>query len=187
MSDSRILLQFCWATKFEQNFVPFRILWGAGFVNFVAAFIFLWTEIPYVLCAKFFSLRFNFVAILFVLFNFVAVAFTFLGVFVLRKYSKFCWILLFWPLLLLVVLHVNEVKILFNFVQFCCFGLPILARGLACILSWTHQIGLLAQGAEPVVPTEAPHHGPEAARKRTRGGTGGSNRVPASRTTAPPG
>ena len=36
-----------------------------------------------------------------------------------------------------------------------------------------------------MVPTEAPHHGPGAARKRRRGGTGGSNRGPASRTMAP--
>ena len=42
-----------------------------------------------------------------------------------------------------------------------------------------------SQGAEPVVPTEAPHHGPGAATRR-RGGTGGSNRGPAATTRAPP-
>ena len=46
--------------------------------------------------------------------------------------------------------------------------------------------GEVVQGAEHVVPTEAPHHGPGAARSCTRGGTGGSNRGPATRTTAPP-
>ena len=41
------------------------------------------------------------------------------------------------------------------------------------------------QGAEQLVPTEAPHHGPGAATRR-RGGTGGSNRGPAATTRAPP-
>ena len=118
-----------------------------------------------------------------ILFNFVPFAVCFIRVFTRcgeQNFVRFCWILLFLRSVLFVFLDVAVHKILLHFVVLAF----IFLRAFACERG-QNFVDLLHGGQNFVDLlqnfVDLLHEG--AARKSTRGGTSGSNRGPASRTT----